>query len=320
MRISVQRALPLLIGVALWTSGCDARTSTASRQPPAQRSNPPTASLIANIVRLLQTDSRTLHDDWVLFNAQQQAVAACMRRHGFTYAVNSGGDEPAPGIATAETRASTSPASYGVAADASAFLPAARSRTGNDAVTAQDAYVRSLAPRAAAAYAMALDGPANTMAPITLPSGRQLSYETRGCLAEARTKIFGSVREALLDALLPGDVQNSFFATLGGDDSYRHALDQWRACMRRAGHPAKTPAAVIGGLKQMLAGGTPAAVIAAREKAAATADMSCDARSRLRALQSRLLLAYSRRLPPAVRDALAAVADRRRTALSAIDS
>jgi hypothetical protein len=158
------------------------------------------------------------------------------------------------------------------------------------------------------------------MAPLTLPSGRQLTYETRGCLAEARIKIFGSVRDALLDALLPGDVQNSFFATLGRDDTYRHALDRWRACMRRAGHSAKTPAAIIGGLKQMLAGGTQPAVIAAREKAAATADMSCDARSRLRALQSRLLVAYSSRLPAAVRDALAAVMDRRRIALAATNS
>jgi len=320
VRISVQRTLPLLTGVALLASGCDARTPTASRHPPTQRNAAATASRTADIVRLLQTDSRTLHDDWVLFNAQQRAVAACMRRHGFSYAVNSGGDEPAPGIATAETRATTSPASYGVAADASAFLPAARSRTGNAAVTAQDAYVRSLTPQDAAAYAMALDGPVNTMAPIILPSGRRLSYETRGCLAEARAEIFGSVRDALLDALLPGDVQNSFFATLGRDDGYRHAVDLWRGCMRRAGHPAKTPAAVIGALKQLLAGGTPPAVIAAREQAAAAADMSCDARSRLRALQRRLLVAYSRRLPAAVRDALAAVADRRRTALAAVNS
>src|SRR4051812_18699094 len=118
MRISVQRALPLLIGVALVMSGCNARTSPATRQIPTERNIPAMPAPVADIVRMLQTDSRTLHDDWLLFSAQQQAVAACMHRRGFTYPVNTGGDEPAPGIATAETRASATPASYGVATDA----------------------------------------------------------------------------------------------------------------------------------------------------------------------------------------------------------
>jgi len=311
----VVRALAFLIGAALLASGCNDRTPATSGQP-ARDVSAPTSSSYGAVVRVLRTDGATLHADWILFRAQQRAVASCMHARGFEYDTNSGGSEPIPGIATAEVRASTNPPTYGVAAQASAFLRRAGTTTDNSPVTAQDAYARSLSPAQSAAYSIALDGPAGAMAVLKLPSGRQLSYETRGCLAEARSQVFGSARAALMDALLPSDVDNSFFATLGNDQRYRVALERWRGCMRRAGHRAKNPTTLIGELKQMLATGVRTAVIASREKAAAKADMACDESSRLRATQNDLLVSYVHSLPPDVRAALSGVADQRRAALA----
>lgn len=310
------RVLAFFIGAVLLASGCDDRTPATSGQPAPVVSTSTTKLSISNVVQVLRTDGATLHTDWLLFGAQQRAVAACMHRHGFEYEVNSGGKEPGLGAATAEVRASTYPPTYGIAAQMSAFLPG--SIAANSAVTAQDAYVRRLSPDRAASYSLALDGPADATAVLTLPSGRQMNYETQGCLAEARQKVFGSTREALLDALLPSDVDNSFFATLANDEHFRLALDGWRTCMRRARHPAKNPAALINGLRQMLANGVDPGVVAVREQAAAAADMSCDSRSNLRAVESHLLAAYVRKLPADVRDALSAVAERRRAALASV--
>lgn len=254
-----------LAAVLICVAGCAA--GPAPRPEPAA----PSARTLERAAAVLTSDATTLRQRWRLFNAQQVLDQRCMRELGLRYLITSAGPEPSAGVTTADVLGSGSSPGYGVSAKA-----------GDPGVPAQDQYVRSLSPAERDRYVTSLSGPADRMAPLTLPSGEKGAYATGGCTARTQTRLYGSVRAAFEDVLVPQDVNTRFDNYLAHDRHHRAALDRWRRCMARDGRKAQTPAALIQSLQDKAAQGTSPASLDREQRAAATADRRCDAESGLR--------------------------------------
>lgn len=246
-------------------SGC------ASHPAPRPSATAAAAVRFQDADAVLTDDSTTMRQSWALFSEQQVLVQRCMVKLGYRYLLTSAGPEPAAGVTTAEVDGSGSPPGYGVTAGSAP-----------DATPAQDRYVRGLAPAQQAKYLTAYDGPANRTVPLALPSGASATVGTGGCLGQARTELYGSVQAALASETVPQDVQQLFEHFLGSDHAYQSTIGAWQRCMAADGQHTQSPAALIGSLQALAAGGMAPRTLADRQRAAATADLACDARTGLR--------------------------------------
>ncbi|MFI6009567.1 hypothetical protein ACIBAG_12170 [Streptomyces sp. NPDC051243] len=286
--------------VLICVAGCAA--GPAPRPGPAA----PSARTLQRAAAVLTSDATTLRQRWQLFNAQQVLDQRCMRKLGLRYLITSAGPAPAAGITTADVLGSGSSPGYGVHPEPGG---------GAEDTPAQDRYVSSLPPSRRDHYVTALNGPADRLTPLTLPSGEQGAYATGGCTAQTRALLYGSVRAAFEDVLVPQDVNALFDRYLAHDRSYRAALDRWQRCIAGNGHPAQTPAALIQTLRSKAARGASPASLDREQRAAATADRRCDAESGLRATLSARRTAFLRQQPETTLSRLEAVWEHRQQAL-----
>ncbi|HEX3786546.1 MAG TPA: hypothetical protein VHW44_01690 [Pseudonocardiaceae bacterium] len=215
---------------------------------------------------------------------------------GFRYLIPNGPPEPTASTVTEDTVGSGTPATYGVTASAV-----------GSGQSVEDQYVNSLPKPAQATYNAAFDGPANQNASIRLPSGRALSYTTGGCLGVSRTQLYGSVAAMMAVELVPPDVENLFGTFLNTDTVYQSALTAWQRCMAAAGWPSHTPENAIQSLRTLAAQGTDATRLTGQQTAIATADVTCDRSSQLRAHPATQRLAVLRTRPAALVNELAAL-------------
>ncbi len=211
--------------------------------------------MLAHASAVLVSDAASLRQRWRLFGAQQELDQRRMRGLGLRYVITSAGPEPSAGVITADVLGSGSSPGYGIApgpGEGAAGLPA------------EDRYVRSLSGAAQARYVVALDGPDDRTAPLTLPSGANGTYTTGGCVARARARLYGDVRSAMEDTLVPQDVDQQFDHALAGDHAYQGALGRWRSCMAEGGRKAKAPADLIRSLQAEAARSAPSALAPTR--------------------------------------------------------
>jgi hypothetical protein len=256
-----------LAAVLICVAGCAA--GPASRPDPAA----PSARTLERAAAVLTNDATAKRQRWRLFNAQQLLDQRCMRKLGLRYLITSAGPEPSAGVTTADVLGSGSSTNYGVSLKGG----------GGSGEPAQDQYVRSLPSAERDRYVTALNGPADQAAPLTLPSGDKGSYATGGCTARTQAHLYGSVRAAFEDVLVPQDVNMLFDAYLAHDRPYQAALGRWQRCMSRDGRKAQSPAALIQSLKARAAQGMSPASLDRDQRREATADRRCDAESGLRA-------------------------------------
>lgn len=275
--VSVMALATVLICVA----GCAA--GTASRPDPAA----PSARTLDRAAAVLTNDATTLRQSWRLFNAQQVLDQRCMRKLGLRYLITSAGPEPSAGVTTADVLGSGSSPSYGVSLKGG----------GGSGEPAQDQYVRSLPSAEQDRYVTALNGPADQAAPLILPSGDKGSYATGGCTAGTQAHLYGSVRAAFEDVLVPQDVNELLNGYLAHDRQYQAALSRWQRCMVTDGIRAQTPGALIHSLRAKATPGVSPASLDRDQRAAATADRRCDADSRLRATLAARREAFLRQQP-----------------------
>jgi hypothetical protein len=275
------RSVIALAAVLICAAGCAA--GTASRPDPAASS----ARTLERAAAVLTHDATTLRQRWRLFNAQQLLDQRCMRGLGLRYVVTSAGPEPPSGVTTADVLGSSPSSGYGVSLKKGGVL----------SEPAQDRYVRSLPAAEQDRYVTALNGPTDQAAPLTLPSGDEGFYATGGCTARTQAYLYGSVRAAFEDLLVPQDVNGLFNSYLAQDRRYGTALGQWQRCMVTYGSTAQTPAALIQSLKAESARGMSPAALDRHQRAAVTADRRCDARSGLRATLSARRAAFLRQQP-----------------------
>lgn len=270
--------------VLMCLAGCAA--GTASRPDPAA----PSARTRERAAAVLTVDAATLRQRWRLFNAQQLLDQRCMREMGLRYSITSAGPQPPSGVTTADVLGSSPSSGYGVSPE----------KGGISGEPAQDRYVRSLPSAERERYVTALNGPADQVASLTLPSGDKGSYATGGCTARTQAYLYGSVRAAFEDILVPQDVNGLFTGHLAHDRQYGTALGQWQRCMVTYGSKARTPAALIQSLKVEAARHTSPAALDRYQRAVATADRRCDARSGLRATLAARRAAFLRQQPRSV--------------------
>jgi hypothetical protein len=250
---------------------------------------------------VLTTDAATLRRRWILFRAQQLLVAQCMRSHDDTYFVTEPGPEPGTDTSTADSLGDGGHLTYGLWA--------------TPRTSAQDNYVGQLGADARSRYEQALTGGPNEQPSLTLPSGLVIRYRDGGCVGQARAQLFGSVQNALLDSLLPQDVNQRFAKVLAESAPYRGALSAWRACVARSGYTYADPADAIDQLQSLLDQGANPDV-GTLERAVADADAQCDHQSQLRRVRAQELTAFLHRLPSAQ---LAALADVYHTRVHALE-
>ncbi|MEV5954378.1 hypothetical protein AB0M11_11485 [Streptomyces sp. NPDC051987] len=298
------RLLPLLILAV--TLVCAAATACTGPSAAASAGAATAAREPSHAAAVLTEDAAGLRRRWQLFSALQILTQRCMRDRGLRYLVTSAGPLPPAGATTAETIGSRSAPGYGVSTALGRM---------NSGPTAQDRYVRSLSAAEQARYTTALDGPAGRTAPLTLPSGASGSYATDGCVARARAGLYGTVRAALEDTLVPQDVGHLLERYLTTDSSYQKALKRWQECMAGTGHAAQTPAALIQSLQAKAVQGASAPQLAREQRAAATADQRCDAQSGLRATAAARRDVFLRGQPARTRDRLETVWQHRQRAL-----
>ncbi|WP_234535662.1 hypothetical protein [Streptomyces shenzhenensis] len=299
------RLLPLLILAV--TLVCASATACTGPSTAASAGAAPVAREPGHAAAVLTEDASGLRRRRQLFGALQILTQRCMRDRGLRYLVTSAGPLPPAGATTADTIGSRSAPGYGISTALGRM---------NRGPTAQDRYVRSLSAVEQARYTTALDGPADRTAPLTLPSGASGSYATGGCVARARAGLYGTVRAALEDTLVPQDVDHLLERYLTTDSSYQRALKRWQHCMDGAGHAAKTPAALIQSLQARAVQGASAPELAREQRAAATADQRCDAESGLRSTAAAQRDVFLRSGPAGTRARLETVWQHRQQALT----
>jgi hypothetical protein len=210
----------------------------------------------------LTSDAASLRIKWDLSSATYQLEAQCMKHLGFVYVTPDVGPEPSPKTITADALGSGRPATYGVTPEEFADPPTEPdwNRPG---------------------FSHALDGLSTQLATVSIAVGGNITYETGGCTAAARTELYGSVRAYVVSFYLPQVERDLFQKFTGTDQPYLSALHLWQACMKADHFPFTDPDDAAGSVGQ-LAGKVSAAELVRRQAATAEADTACDARSQLR--------------------------------------
>jgi hypothetical protein len=147
---------------------------------------------------------------------------------------------------------------------------------------AEDRYVESLPGPVRARYDTALEGTTRARGTLRLPDGQVGTYPTGGCVAAARRELYGSVRAALADPLVPQAMTRLFGAFLGSYHPYLAALHAWHQCMTAAGWQFVTPQAAIESIQILALKGVSRAELDRRQTAVAGADVTCNAHTGLR--------------------------------------
>ncbi|MET0956091.1 MAG: hypothetical protein ABWY68_09070 [Cryobacterium sp.] len=138
-------------------------------------------------------------------------------------------------------------------------------------------YLRTLPEPESVRFDRALFGDRTKAVRVEVGDG-DVSVGTEGCLAEARSTLYGGIAEwAPLDVWAT-DLDSRAYAEVVGSDEYRAVLSRWRECMRGLGHRDADPAAV----RSRIAEQVDEAGAVAAERDAAVADADCNGRSGLR--------------------------------------
>jgi len=249
---------------------------------------------------LLTSDAASLRQKWYLFRAEQALDAQCMQRLGFRYLVTSPGPEPSTRTVTEDAVSSSYPATYGVPAMLSGAIGHS---SGNSSGTTQsgqppeDRYIDSLREPVRTRYLSALEGTPGVVATLRLPSGAAGTYTSGGCVGYVRKRLYGSVRAALEDPLVPQDMTRLLGIFLNSYHPFLSALHAWRQCMASAGWRFATPEAAIESVQILAAKGASQAEMDRRQIPIADADVGCDARSHLRMHTSEARIKFVRQQP-----------------------
>ena len=269
--------LPISRALRRWTAG----TRVASRHR-ADRSAQPHGDGVQ--LRHLSELDRTPDEDQLLWAAEEEFVAACMGKRGFSYLPNSKDDDPdaEPGHAPVDRRGDVA------AARTRGYGLVARLQQGESPNTAPDRNAEPLARMTdaeRAAFLEALRGPAISPADpsmrqhvesVPLPGGGAAYWYRDSCLAEARRRLYGEDYEHNEIGYGLAFLRTKLLAAVDEDLDYKKDLDAWRDCMRRRSFPEDRPEAAAKRLAgEYHAGKLSLDELRTQEMAVATADAEC---------------------------------------------
>ncbi|MFI6619482.1 hypothetical protein [Streptomyces sp. NPDC050528] len=213
MSTTTARRTLLAVFLVLSAAGCSHGGEQSARGPEALDVRPlagATASTYADAVRL--------HD------REEHAVAVCMRARGQTYTA-----EPRTASARGEE---TNP--YGL-------LTVRKATQDGYGIVGEYLYQRSTPVPASephqASWQRALTGTPAHRVSLRLPDGVTLAYSTDGCVARARTELYGADWNTVEPRTI--GLANRVLGAVEKDPDYLAAVRRWSSCMTKAGHPAK---------------------------------------------------------------------------------
>ncbi|WP_426364255.1 hypothetical protein [Streptomyces sp. E-08] len=287
-------AVALLLG--LGAAGCSTSGGTAAPGPaplPAPRP-------FQGVTHYPEPERLALHA------AEEELVAACMKRRGFTY-------RPQP-LATGDHLSDINPFGllgvaqavndgYGITSTALSMRPPA------DVNAAEGANER---------WRKALLGTPAHRVNLAMPMKREFFYQSDSCVSDAKSRLFGPDYYRLYNTFqVLGD---AVVDRVRADRRYLAAQASWSTCMKEAGAEAKAfgdpQARIDKDLRK--AGRDPAAVhaVAGVELKLSRADADCQAGAGLTAVVTVAQKDAERRLGAGYGDELAALLDLRKQALA----
>lgn len=227
---------------------------------------------------------RSPDETQLLWAAEEELVAACMGRRGFSYLPNSKEDDPEsrPGRTPVDRRGDVA------AAHTRGYGLVARMQEGESPITTTDRNAEFLARMTdaqRAAFLEALRGPALSLTDpsmrqhvesVPLPGGGAAYWYRDSCLAEARRRLYGEDYEHNEIGYGLSFLRNELLTTADGDPDYKKDLDAWRDCMRTRGFSEDRPEAAAKRLaSEYHAGKLSLDELRTQEVTAATADTEC---------------------------------------------
>ncbi|MBV2355467.1 hypothetical protein KUM39_14000 [Streptomyces sp. J2-1] len=226
----------------------------------------------------------TWAEDLRVSDAEQHLITQCMRRHGFRFQ-----DERRPGLA--ESR----PLGY-VQDD----VNWARTYGYGSRITAQEdrarlanpnvAYRKALSPDRQRAFDTAMDGGTRSTQLRTMsPTGGTITKMSGGCTGEAEKRLYGDPARWFRTDTTVSNLRPLYVNKLLKDGEFTRAVHAWSACMRRAGHPYRDPAAARQSTREHDAERTPAEEARGftAETRLAVADATCARSVHLRTIGER---------------------------------
>ncbi|MEV8539383.1 hypothetical protein [Streptomyces sp. NPDC051572] len=297
MSTTTARRTLLTVLLVLTAAGCSLGGEQSARGPEALDVRPLAGATVSTYA-----DAVRLHD------REERAVAACMSARGQTY--------------TAQPRTASR---RGEETNPYGLLTVRKATQDGYGVVGEYLYQRSTPVPASephqAAWQRALTGTPAHRVSLRLPDGVSLAYSTDGCVARARTELYGADWNTV-EPLTVG-LANRVLGAVEKDSNYLAAVRRWSSCMTKAGHSAKDlqapREAVDSRLRKAASDETALRALGNDEIRTARADAECQAdtglseavRDAQQAVEKRLLTAADRKTVASY------VADRRKALASA---
>lgn len=290
----------------------DRQVASPASSPPVRGAPAPTARPVRDVpgeapgssagrpaaseepARLFARLELSSEEDRLLWDAEEAAVAACMRERGFEYTPNpsGGGDAPAgaepagprPGdVSAARARG------FGIAASIEAAP--------TPAPDVNRARVEAMAPDARRAWLEALSGPPIEptgpadrpgLGTVSIPGGPMVQWDRGACLAHAERSLHGDDLRHTEQVTMINFLREQIALTAREDPEYRAGVERWRGCMGARGWPYPEPGAAAHALaEEYESGGLTLDGLRQREIAVATAEASCHQEAGLAAIHER---------------------------------
>ncbi|UXY31880.1 hypothetical protein [Streptomyces sp. HUAS TT20] len=225
-----------------------------------------------------------------LANKESELIAACMVKKGFRYRADktarpTGSDEQQ----TLNMRDRRS-RGYGLG-DQYASGSDGRGSSPNDA------YVASLSEKESAAYMKAMRGGGSDFREMRFGRDQKVTFSARGCEAESRRHLYGSLDDWVSVAYYPQNLNGSLTTSVEESPKYRKAMTDWKTCMRAEGYRYGSPDDAYERLRAAYHKQGATQALRRREVSVAVADGKCAAKLHIPSLVLTLRRSYAQSLP-----------------------
>ncbi|MEU6800024.1 hypothetical protein [Streptomyces neyagawaensis] len=225
-----------------------------------------------------------------LANAESKLISICMAAKGFRYRAESADpaaesdEERSLNMNERRTRG------YGLASQYA-------SEKESVGTAPNDAYLAGLPKKKADAYMETLRGGATDFREMRFGGGRNITFSARGCEAESRASLYGSLDDWVSIAYFPQNLNSELSSRVEKSPKYRSAMNDWRTCMRGKGYTYTSPDTAYEQLRDEYRRQGANSALREREIAVAVADGNCGAELHIPATVLALRRSHAQSLP-----------------------
>ena len=256
---------------------------------------PPPGTVLSDDAFDLVSRSEAFYvEEQALLGAEQLGIAECMQSQGWDYVALPGDQLVANSSQSLTDRRLDD--GYGLAS-------AATQVQGSDATSAQGnganrEVIASLSAEDAARYDVALFGHPETRASIDLPDGTAVSYPVDGCIAQARTELYGDIATWASVSNVPPSYERVLAENVLESSAYTAAMRGWSDCMAASGFDYALPQDAIDDLTERYRVEGFSDQLRDEEMRTATADATCAQDEGVESAVDEALRTETEQLPP----------------------